>query len=78
MISKQDIINAVLDTEAGYVDNPDDSGGKTKYGITEEMARFYGYEGDMRAYLARLPLKSTRLSFGTRWALITYSCYRGL
>jgi len=48
MTSKQDIINAILEAEAGYVDNPDDSGGKTNYGITEGMARFYGYEGDMR------------------------------
>ena len=48
MISKQDIIDEVIAAEAGYVDNPDDSGGKTNYGVTEEMARFYGYEGDMR------------------------------
>jgi lysozyme family protein len=48
MSLKNDIINEVIEAEAGFVDNPDDSGGKTKYGITEEMARFYGYEGDMR------------------------------
>jgi lysozyme family protein len=34
--------------EGGYSDNPDDTGGKTKWGITEKLARRYGYVGDMR------------------------------
>lgn len=34
--------------EGGYVDHPMDPGGKTKYGITEVIAREFGYEGDMR------------------------------
>lgn len=35
--------------EGGYVDHPLDPGGKTKYGITEEVARSIGnYTGDMR------------------------------
>lgn len=34
--------------EGGYSDNPLDSGGKTKYGITEAEARAYGYVGEMR------------------------------
>lgn len=37
-------------SEGGYSDRPlaDDPGGKTKYGITEAVAREEGYKGDMR------------------------------
>lgn len=41
-----------LGLEAGYVDDPRDSGGATRYGITEAKAREHGYEGEM----ADLPL----------------------
>ena len=34
--------------EGGYSDHADDPGGKTKYGITEAVARETGYKGDMR------------------------------
>ena len=34
--------------EGGYVDNPDDSGGKTNHGITERVARNHGFIGRMR------------------------------
>ena len=34
--------------EAGYVNNPYDPGGKTMYGITEAVARNFGYVGEMR------------------------------
>lgn len=34
--------------EGGYVDDPMDSGGKTKYGITESVAREHGYHGSMK------------------------------
>lgn len=37
-----------LGFEGGYSDSPDDSGGKTRYGITEAVARAEGYKGDMR------------------------------
>lgn len=37
-----------LGIEGGYADDPRDSGGKTRYGITEAKARAWGYEGDMR------------------------------
>ena len=33
--------------EAGYSDHPSDTGGKTMYGVTERVARAYGYEGAM-------------------------------
>lgn len=34
--------------EGGYADDPNDAGGKTKYGITEAVARANGYPGDMK------------------------------
>lgn len=40
-------MDEILLVEGGYSDNPADSGGKTKYGITESVARRYGYVGQM-------------------------------
>lgn len=41
-------VNKTIFIEGGYSDDPDDSGGKTKYGITEETARDFGYTGEMK------------------------------
>ena len=38
----------VFGHEGGYSDHKDDPGGKTQYGITEAVAREFGYTGDMR------------------------------
>ena len=38
----------VLQVEGDYSDHPDDPGGKTRFGITEAVARRAGYRGDMR------------------------------
>ena len=42
------IFDYLLKVEGGYSDDENDKGGKTKYGITEEEARKYGYKGDMQ------------------------------
>jgi lysozyme family protein len=42
----------IVGLEGGYSDDPKDPGGKTRYGITEAVARARGYLGDMR----QLPL----------------------
>lgn len=42
------ILGAVFALEGGYADNPADPGGKTNHGITEQVARQHGYQGDMR------------------------------
>lgn len=36
--------------EGGYADHPNDRGGKTMYGVTEKVAREYGYRGEMRVF----------------------------
>ena len=42
------IFDYLLKVEGGYSDDENDKGGKTKYGITEEEARDFGYKGDMQ------------------------------
>ena len=42
------IIDDLIAREGGYVDNPNDRGGPTNWGITLATARAYGYQGDMR------------------------------
>ena len=46
-MTKAKIIAQVIAREAGFSDRKDDAGGKTKYGITEKVARKWGYEGQM-------------------------------
>jgi len=66
--------NKTLNLEGGYSDNTRDSGGKTRYGITEAVARENGYIGEMqdlplevakRIYLKRywFPLRLTEVSY---------------
>jgi len=43
------LIDAVIGKEGGYSNHPADRGGPTRWGITQEVARAYGYGGDMRA-----------------------------
>jgi len=42
------IIDDIIRAEGGYVDNPNDSGGKTCWGITEAVARANGFIGSMQ------------------------------
>lgn len=43
-----DYIEDLIAREGGYVDHPADRGGATMYGITEQVARAYGYHGRMQ------------------------------
>ena len=54
---------ALLQHEGGYVDHPDDPGGKTRYGVTEAVARAAGFQGDMR----ELPLDLARRIYRERF-----------
>ncbi len=57
----------VVGVEGGYSDNPADSGGPTKWGVTERVARDAGYMGSMRD----LPLETAKAIYKNRyWDLV--------
>ena len=43
-----ELIEELILVEGGYVNHPNDRGGPTRWGITETVARRYGYHGDMK------------------------------
>jgi lysozyme family protein len=47
-IDVDQMIDALIDREGGYVDKAADKGGPTCFGITEAVARAQGYRGAMR------------------------------
>jgi lysozyme family protein len=47
MINIDALIDDLIHREGGYVNNPNDKGGETNYGITLVRARAYGYTGPM-------------------------------
>lgn len=48
--------DALLKHEGDYSDHADDPGGRTRFGITEAVARKHGYTGDMR----QLPVSAAK------------------
>lgn len=50
------VFTTTLGLEGGFVDDPRDSGGATRYGITERVARANGYAGSM----GELPIAEAR------------------
>lgn len=48
MSAFDDAFAALLGNEGGFVDNPADPGGATCWGVTERVARGWGYTGDMK------------------------------
>ena len=53
----------LLRHEGGFSDHPSDPGGKTRFGITEAVAREVGYRGDMR----ELPLDLAKRIYKDRY-----------
>lgn len=47
-IDVDQLIDALIDREGGYIDHAADKGGPTCFGITEAVARAQGYRGAMR------------------------------
>jgi len=47
MLNVREAIVSIMKVEGGYVNHPHDKGGPTNYGITEKVARAYGYQGKM-------------------------------
>lgn len=45
---KSELIAEVIKREGGYVNDPTDRGGETKFGITVKVARENGFQGDMK------------------------------
>lgn len=43
------MIDRVIAKEGGYSNHPADRGGETMWGVTEEVARAFGYSGQMKA-----------------------------
>jgi len=48
MLTFDEAFDRLMGHEGGYSDNPTDPGGKTRWGVTERVARARGYKGDMR------------------------------
>jgi lysozyme family protein len=61
----------IADIEGGFTDRDRqaDPGGATKYGITERVARAWGYKGDMRD----LPIETAR-AIAKAWYWDKYQC----
>lgn len=55
--------DALLRHEGGYSDHAADPGGKTRYGVTEAVAREVGYRGEMR----ELPLELAKRIYRERY-----------
>ena len=59
------LIDEAIGREGDYVNNPKDKGGPTRWGITEQVARAYGYTGDMRV----LPLETAVAIYRKRYLI---------
>lgn len=57
------IIKYVIGVEGEYVNHSDDPGGKTRYGITEDVARRHGYGGAMKSLPLSLALEIYKVSY---------------
>lgn len=60
-----DIIDELIRKEGGYVNDPDDSGGETIYGITVAVARAFGYNGLMQ----NMPLTMARQIYFSEYVI---------
>jgi lysozyme family protein len=57
------MLDALVGREGRYSDHPADRGGPTMWGVTEQVARAYGYTGDMR----QLPRETANAIYRKRY-----------
>lgn len=69
-VTMENVIDAVIKHEGGYVNDPSDLGGETKYGITKNTAQLYrrlwekhGFDGNMRELSYNLAFDIYRVGF---------------
>lgn len=62
----EQLVGPLLDREGGFVDHPDDRGGRTRWGITQQVARQAGYSGEMQALPRALAIDIYRQRYWTR------------
>jgi type VI secretion system secreted protein VgrG len=62
-------LDYTLANEGGFVDDPNDSGGATNFGITQATASAYGYDGDMREIPMDLVATIYRDGYWDSWNL---------
>lgn len=81
-LTKREIINEVVIVEGGYVNDPNDLGGETNYGITKQLAlkykhlwSKYGWDGNMRTMPLEFVYEVYDLEFWQRLNLDTISKY---
>jgi lysozyme family protein len=64
-----DAFSIVLDSEGRFVDDPADPGSATMFGVTERVARAWGYSGAMQAMTL-----STAQAIAKAWYWNPYQC----
>jgi lysozyme family protein len=64
-MSIDSMIASLISREGGYSNHPADRGGPTMFGITQEVARAYGYQGDMQ----KLPRSEVERIYKLRYFL---------
>ncbi len=62
-------LKRLLGVEGEYADHRDDSGGATRWGVTEYLARAHGYYGEMREYPLERAIQVYRLEYWSPLAL---------
>lgn len=62
----ESLIDGVIGREGDYSNHPADTGGPTRWGVTEHVARANGYDGDMRVFPRTAAVEIYRSTYWTR------------
>jgi lysozyme family protein len=72
----QKIIDRTIGVEGRYAFHPDDRGGPTCWGISQAVARAYGYTGDMRTMPRPIAVEIYRKRYWEEPALRAWLIWR--